>query len=79
MRISGLTSLLALSTAVVAATISVSIVSRAFAADDCPTEKRKVCVEETIAGHTFKHPAMTNECLAKKFGGTIVNEGDCPH
>ena len=30
----------------------------AFAAQHCPKEKRTVCVEETIVGHTFKHPAL---------------------
>jgi hypothetical protein len=59
--------------------ISVSLDGPAFAAQDCPKEKRTVCVEETIVGHTFKHPALTNECLAAKFGGKIRNEGDCPH
>jgi hypothetical protein len=52
---------------------------RAMAADDCPKEKRKVCIQETVAGHTFKHPAYTNECLAAKFGGKVMNDGDCPH
>jgi hypothetical protein len=63
----------------VTATVICSIGGRAFAAEDCPKEKRKVCIQETVAGHTFKHPALTNECLAAKFGGKILNEGDCPH
>lgn len=61
-----------------AASATAAISARAFA-EDCPKETRKVCVEETIAGHTFKHPATTNECLAAKFGGKILNDGDCPH
>ena len=75
MRILAVKSLLLL----VTATVTCSICGRAFAAEDCPKEKRKVCIEETVAGHTFKHPALTNECLAAKFGGKILNEGDCPH
>jgi len=52
---------------------------RATAPQDCPKEKKKVCIEETVAGHTVKHPAYTNECLAAKFGAKVLNDGDCPH
>ncbi len=77
MRIfSGVTALFVLSAAV-AATATV-VPTRVFAAD-CPTEKRKVCVQETIAGHTFKHEATTNECLIAKWSSDakILNDGDC--
>ena len=58
--------------------IATSISSRALA-EGCPKERRKVCIEETLGGHTLKHSAFTNECLAAKFGGKILNEGDCSH
>jgi hypothetical protein len=73
---SAVKSLLLLVTATVICTF---IGGRAFAAEDCPKERRKVCIQETVDGHTFKHPAYTNECLAARFGGKILNEGDCPH
>jgi hypothetical protein len=66
-------------TLVTVTAISVSIAGRVFAAEDCQKERRKVCIQETLGGHTFKHPAYTNECLAARFGGKISNEGDCPH
>jgi hypothetical protein len=77
MRIPGKTSLLAVSAAVAATVIFAPFGGCAFAADPCPTEKRKVCIEETLYGHTFKHPAYTNECLATKFGAKILYDGDC--
>jgi hypothetical protein len=79
MRIPGKTSLLAVLAAVAATVIFTPFGGRAFAADPCPTEKRKVCIVETLGGHTIKHPAYTNECLAAKFGAKVLNEGDCPH
>jgi hypothetical protein len=68
--------LLALSAAIAA---SVTIVPIRAIAADCPTEKRKVCIQETIAGHTFKHEATTNECLMAKWSSDakILNDGDC--
>ena len=78
MRTSGLTPRLVLA-ALVATVVCGPTGSHVFAAEDCPKEKRRVCIEETLGGHTFKHPAYTNECLAAKFGGKIVNEGDCAH
>ena len=76
MRIRGVTSLLVLSAAM-AATVS-TMPGRALA-DDCPVDKRKVCVQETIAGHTFTHEARTNECLVAKWTSKakILNDGDC--
>jgi hypothetical protein len=76
MRILGMTSLLALSAAITATVTMVPI--RSIAAD-CPTEKRQVCIQETIAGHTLKHEATTKECLIAKWGSDakILNEGDC--
>jgi hypothetical protein len=76
MRILGRTSLLALSAAIAA---SVTIVPIRAIAADCPTEKRKLCIQETVAGHTFKHEATTNECLMAKWSSDakILNEGDC--
>jgi hypothetical protein len=76
MRILARTSLLVLSAAITATTTIIPI--RAIAAD-CPTEKRKVCIQETIAGHTFKHEATTNECLMAKWSSDakILNDGDC--
>lgn len=77
MRIfSEVTALFALSVAI-AATVT-AVPTRAFAAD-CPSEKRKVCVQETIAGHTFKHEATTNECLIAKWSSDakILNDGNC--
>ena len=79
MRIFRKTSLLAVSAAVAATVICTAIGGRAFAADPCPTEKRKVCIVETLGGHTIKHLAYTNECLAAKFGAKVLNDGDCPH
>jgi hypothetical protein len=78
MQILGKTSLLALAAAAVPGIFAL-FGSHAFAADVCPTEKRKVCIEETLGGHTFQHPAYTNECLAAKFGAKILNDGDCKH
>ena len=78
MRILRMTSLLALLAAIAATMIAAPFGGRAWA-EDCPKEKKNVCIQETKAGHTFKHPAYTNECLAAKFGGKILNEGDCPH
>jgi hypothetical protein len=76
MRILGRTILLALS-AVITATVTI-VPIRAIAAD-CPTEKRKLCIQETVAGHTFKHDATTNECLMAKWSSDakILNEGAC--
>jgi hypothetical protein len=62
-----------------AATVISAAAGRALAENDCPKEKRKVCIQETLGGHTIKHPAYTNECLAAKFGGKVLNDGDCPH
>jgi hypothetical protein len=72
-----MTPLFALCAAIVALVIVVPF-GRAFA-DDCPTEKRKVCVQETIAGHTFTHEANTNECLVAKWSSSakILHDGDC--
>ena len=74
------TSLLAVLAAIAATVLCAPLGGRAFAADDCPTVKRKVCVQETIAGHSFKHEATTNECLIAKWttDAKILNDGDCP-
>ncbi|HEY1983143.1 MAG TPA: hypothetical protein VGH13_23930 [Xanthobacteraceae bacterium] len=76
MHILGRGLLLALS-AVITATVTIAPI-RAIAAD-CPTEKRKLCIQETVAGHTFKHEATTNECLMAKWSSDakILNEGGC--
>jgi hypothetical protein len=44
-----------------------------------PNRKRKLCIQETVAGHTFKHDATTNECLMAKWSSDakILNEGAC--
>jgi hypothetical protein len=72
-----MTPLSVLCAAIVALVIAVPF-GGAFA-DDCPTAKRKVCVQETIAGHTFTHEATTNECLIAKWSSSakILNDGDC--
>ena len=76
MHILGRGLLLVLS-AVITTTVTV-VPIRAIAAD-CPTEKRKLCIQETVAGHTFKHEATTNECLMTKWSSDakIINEGGC--
>jgi hypothetical protein len=79
MRKLGKTSLRAVLAAITATVIFAPFVGRAFASDACPTEKRKVCIVETLGGHTIKHLAYTNECLAAKFGAKVLNDGDCAH
>jgi hypothetical protein len=79
MHILGKMSLLAALAVATATVIFAPFGGHAFAADVCPTEKRKVCIEETLGGHTFQHPAYTNECLAAKFGAKVINDGDCKH
>ena len=76
MRFLGTTALLVASAALAATVLTMP---GPALADDCPVEKRKVCVQETIAGQTFTHEARTNECLVAKWTSKakILNDGAC--